>query len=152
MPQSLCQLYVHLVFSTKNRHPFISDQHLEPLHAYLQNLSTQADAPTLQVGSVADHIHLLARFPRTLTIAKWVSVLKSNSSRWMKEKIKNANHPLFSWQAGYGAFSISPTHVDALVHYIQNQKSHHHTESFQDEYRRFLKKYDIPYDERYVWD
>ncbi len=152
MSQSLCQLYVHLVFSTKNRYPFIKSRYSESLHAYLQTVSSDLKAPTLRVGGVADHVHILARLPATLNISKWVQSIKANSSRWLKENVSTPGISKFSWQSGYGAFSISPGHVEALIHYIQDQENHHRTETFQEEYRRFLKIYQIPYDERYVWD
>jgi putative transposase len=152
MSQSLCQLYVHLVFSTKNRYPFIPMDRVDILHAYLQTVSKNLEAPTLRVGGVADHVHLLARFPRTLTIAKWVEILKSHSSKWIKSEFASPKMSKFSWQSGYGAFSVSPSHVQKVVAYIQHQEAHHKTETFQEEYRRLLKKYEVIYDERYVWD
>jgi len=152
MPQSLAQLYIHLVFSTKNREPWLRGDLCSHMHAYLASVSNDLDAPALQVGGVADHVHLLARLPRTLPLADWVSKLKSNSSRWFKEQSATRDHGGFSWQKGYGAFSISVTHVDAVRNYILGQEAHHQKITFQDEYRSLLKKHGIEFDEKYVWD
>lgn len=151
MPQSHAQIYVHLVFSTKNRTPFIDPNIRPELFAYLSEVCRNLDVPTLRVGGVSDHVHLLARMSRTITLAEWVGKLKSVSSQWMKTKGER-NCEMFQWQRGYGAFSISPGHVDPVMRYIMDQEKHHRHESFQDEMRRLFTKYQIPYDERYVWD
>ncbi len=152
MPQSLSQIYIHLVFSTKQRLPYISDENLPPLHAYMTGISKNLNSPVVQIGGVADHVHVLTHFPRDRTIAKWVECVKSNSSTWFKQNAQHPDAKQFSWQTGYGAFSVSPSQVPALKRYIQQQHEHHKTITFQEEYRRFLRKYDITYDERYLWD
>ena len=151
MPQSLAKIYLHLVFSTKDRRPFLRERGLrQELHAYMAGACRQMNSPSLVVGGVEDHVHLLCFLSRTITIADLVKELKRESSKWIKTKSqKDAD---FRWQGGYGAFSISPAHVDDLRRYIENQEEHHRRESFQDEYRRLLKKYEVEYDERYVWD
>jgi putative transposase len=101
-------------------------------------------------GGVADHVHLLVRLSKNIAIAEFVRELKRESSKWIKREAPALDK--FHWQQGYGAFSISPGHVERLKEYIANQEEHHRTESFQDEFRRLLKKYKIEYDERYVWD
>ncbi len=151
MPQSLAKVYLHLVFSTKHRTPFLQDQDLRSeVHAYLSGICRDVDAPALRIGGVEDHVHLLCYMSRTLTIADLVQVLKKESSKWLKTKGEHL--ATFHWQVGYGAFSASPSHVDALCEYIAGQEAHHRGETFQDEYRRLLTKYDVEYDERYVWD
>jgi REP element-mobilizing transposase RayT len=151
MPQSLAQVYLHIVFSTKERGAYLQNATLrEELHKYLGGICRNLDAPSLTVGGVADHVHILCRFSRTLTLADLVRELKRESSKWIKTKSPELSD--FHWQDGYGVFSISPSHVGALRAYIANQEEHHKKETFQDEFRRLLNKYGLRYDERYVWD
>ncbi|MFO0790281.1 MAG: IS200/IS605 family transposase [Pirellulales bacterium] len=151
MPQSLAQLYIHIVFSTKNRQPFLRDDEFrDRTHAYLKGICDNQDSPTLRVGGVADHVHILCRLSKTLDIATLIRELKRDSSKWIKQE--NPRLADFHWQQGYGAFSVSPSHVEALVEYIATQVEHHRQETFQDEFRRLCKKYGIEIDERYVWD
>jgi REP element-mobilizing transposase RayT len=151
MPQSLAQIYLHIVFSTKHRTPFLSDQVLRAeVHKYLGGSCRNLDSPSLCVGGVEDHVHILCRLSRTLAVAEFIRELKRESSKWLKTKGEDLAD--FHWQDGYGALSISPGHVKAVVAYIANQEEHHRKVSFQNEYRRLLKKYGIDYDERYVWD
>ena len=151
MPQSLDKIYLHLVFSTKNREAWLSPELRTDLHAYLGGVCNGRNIPPVRIGGVADHVHLLARFPRTVTVAAWVEEVKTTSSKWIKPRLGN-NRNQFAWQRGYGVFSISPSHVDPLIHYIDNQEAHHRKETFQDEMRRFFKKYEVEFDEKYVWD
>jgi REP element-mobilizing transposase RayT len=149
--QSLTQIYLHIVFSTKNRTPFLNDKpFLERIHAYLAGICNNQDCPALIVGGVEDHVHILCRFAKTIEVAELLRELKRDSSKWIKDEQPRLAE--FHWQAGYGAFSISPSHVDALTAYIKNQEEHHRKESFQDEFRRLCKKYGIEIDERYAWD
>ncbi len=151
MPQSRAQVYLHRVFSTKNRQPFLQDAVIrDELHNYLGGTGNNLDCPVLRVGGVADHVHILCRLGRTITIADLVQELKRNSSQWLKTTSPALAD--FYCQHGYGAFSISPKHVEALREYIARQDEHHRTVSFQDELRRLLNKYDLEWDERYVWD
>lgn len=151
MPQSLSKIYIHVVFSTKDRRPLISDHDTrQRLHEYLGGTCRNLDCPSVKVGGVEDHVHILFRLSRSIDISKLVREIKRESSKWMKETFPEMTS--FSWQAGYGAFSISPTHVDALTKYIAAQEEHHRKESFQDEFRRLLRKYDVEWDERYIWD
>ena len=103
-----------------------------------------------RVGGVADHVHLAASLPRTVTISKLFEVVKKESSKWMKKQ--GAHYENFYWQNGYGNFSVGPSQLDPLIRYIDNQDEHHKTISFQEEFRNLLHKYDMEYDERYVWD
>lgn len=151
MPQSLAQVYLHLVFSTKDRQPFLTDEELRNhLHAYLVGVCENQGAPSLRVGGVEDHVHILCRMSRVLSIADLIKELKRDSSKWVKFQDRKLSD--FHWQSGYGAFSVSPSHVDLLIKYITDQPLHHQRESFQDEFRRICKKYGAPIDERYVWD
>jgi REP element-mobilizing transposase RayT len=151
MSQSLAQAYLHLVFSTKHRHPWLHDPALrEELFHYLGGTCRHLDSPSLIAGGVADHVHILCRLGRTIAISTLVRELKRESSKWLKTKGKELTE--FHWQDGYGAFSISPGHVEPLRKYIAKQEEHHKTVTFQDEYRRLLRKYGVEYDERYVWD
>ena len=151
MPQSLAQIYIHIVFSTSQRHPWLQDSSIgDEMHKYLGGVCNGLECPVLRVGGVADHVHILCRLRRTMSVADLVRDVKRESSEWIKTK--GAQFENFHWQNGYGAFSISPSHVDAVCGYIETQESHHLTESFQDEFRRLLRKYGLEWDERYVWD
>ena len=151
MPQSLAQVYLHIVFSTKDRRRFLCDQELRSrTHAYLVGICQNQGAPSLKVGGVEDHIHLLCRMAKVLSIADLIKELKRESSKWVKQQHLELRG--FYWQSGYGAFSVSPSHVPALIEYIHNQEEHHKQESFQDEFRRLCKKYGVEIDERYVWE
>ncbi len=151
MPQSLSNVIVHIVFSTKDRQPLLADKDIRvQMHAELGGTSKTLNCPPIIVGGVEDHIHLLARQSRTITLADWVKELKRITSIWIKEK-----GPLFkefSWQAGYGAFSVSQSQMGQVHEYIQNQEEHHQQIDFKTEFRAFLKRHEIEYDERYVWD
>jgi len=150
MPQSLSQLFVHLIFSTKNRQPLI-DQSIEAeLHAYLGGACKDLGCYPVIVGGYHDHVHILCNLSRTIAVMKLLENIKSSSSRWVKTK--GADYSGFYWQDGYAAFSVSPSHLDAVYKYIANQHEHHRHQSFQDECRTFFKKYKVDYDERYVWD
>ena len=151
MAQSLSQIYLHIVFSTKNRSPFLQDRTLrQRIHAYLAGTCRNLHSPSLIVGGVEDHVHLLLRLGKELNVSTLVRELKRESSKWIKALDPDLR--AFYWQQGYGAFSLSPSHVDPLKKYIASQEEHHRRETFQDEFRRLLKKYGIDYDERYVWD
>lgn len=151
MGQSLAQIYLHLVFSTKHRTPHLQDPALrQRLHAYLAGTCKNLDSPALIVGGVADHVHLLCRLSKTLELADLLRELKRESSKWIK--VEASGLADFQWQNGYGAFSLSPSHVAPLRAYIARQEEHHQRQTFQDEFRRLLRKYAIEYDERYVWD
>lgn len=148
MPQSLSRVLIHLVFSTKNREPIIAPGIRPRLHGYIVGILDQLKSPSIQTGGVADHVHILFALGRTTTQAEIVEEVKKNSSKWMKA---DGGVPGFSWQAGYGAFSIGESQVETAVRYIQNQEEHHRKVTFQEEYRKFLERYKISYDEKYVW-
>jgi REP element-mobilizing transposase RayT len=151
MAQSLSQIYVHIIFSTKNRKPFLQDiPSRQRLHKFLAKTCNTLDSPCLEAGGVEDHVHLLCRLSKSSSVSDLIKELKRSSSVWVKTELAGLDE--FYWQSGYGAFSISPSHVEALQRYIINQEKHHRRESFQDEFRRLLRKYNIEFDERYVWD
>ena len=150
MPQSLDNVLLHLVFSTKDRFPCLGASIRPALHAYLATVARNAGCECPRAGGVADHVHLAIQFPRTITIAALVEELKTASSKWLKTQSPELSG--FAWQRGYGVFSVGPSDLDALLAYIDNQEEHHRTRTFQDEYRAFLTKYGMAFDERYVWD
>ncbi len=151
MPQSLAQIYVHIVFSTKHRKPFLKDvEFRERTYRYLAGICKNFESSALAIGGVEDHVHLLCRLARCVTVADLVRDLKRDSTKWIK--LQQPQLAQFHWQHGYGAFSISPSHVDSLKGYITNQEEHHRHESFQDELRRLCAKYRLELDERYVWE
>ena len=149
MPQSLAQIYIHLVFSTKGRAGLIPAPTQPRLHAYLAGSFNATGCAAVQVGGMPDHIHVLFRLARTVTISDVVKNAKVESAKWMKDEGGVAD---FAWQAGYGAFSVSASHVGEVTRYIQNQAEHHQVRTFQDEFRRLLERYGVEYDEAYVWD
>jgi len=150
MPQSLSQLYVHLVFSTKHREPMLLSTVREHLHAYLATVLKNQESPALKVGGTSDHVHALFRLSKNLSLAKIVEEVKTSSSKWVKTQGRAFAN--FHWQSGYGGFSVSPGDVGEVVEYIAQQESHHRAVSFQDEFRKLLESHGIAYDERYVWD
>jgi len=151
MPQSLAKVWVHLIFSTKDRYPFLSDKSLcKDMHAYLATVLRNHECETLIVGGVEDHVHSLFALSRNYSIAEIVKEIKRTSSKWIKEK--SPTQTKFHWQNGYGAFSVSHSQLDQVTRYIERQAEHHRRVTFQDEYRAFLKRYRVEYDERYVWD
>ena len=150
MPQSLSSILIHLVFSTKNREPFIQPTIEKELHPYMAKIFRALKSPSLAIDGTADHVHILFSLSRVIKIADLVQEVKTESSKWIKTKGPEFKN--FHWQNGYGAFSIGQSQVAILKRYIARQKVHHQRVTFQDEYRKFLKSYGIDYDERYVWD
>lgn len=120
------------------------------LYAYLATVVRRVDCECFRVGGVADHVHLAVRLSRTVTVAQLVQDLKTGSSKWLKTQTPELAQ--FAWQSGYGAFSVGPSDLNALLAYIDTQEEHHRRRSFQEEYRAFLKRYGIEFDERYIWD
>ncbi|MBI5757634.1 MAG: IS200/IS605 family transposase [Planctomycetales bacterium] len=151
MSQSLSNVIVHLVFSTKDRLPHLNDQNIrEQMHAELGGTSKTLNCPPIIVGGVEDHIHLLARQSRTITLSDWVKELKRVTSIWIKDKSQQFN--TFAWQSGYVAFSVSQSQLSKVIQYIQQQEEHHRKTDFKTEFRAFLNRHEIEYDEWYVWD
>lgn len=150
MPQSLNLIILHIIFSTKNREPFIDETLKSELYPYLAKLCQDNESHAYRVGGFDDHVHLAVNFPRTLSVSKFLEEIKKRSSYWAKTK--GARYQSFSWQKGYGCFSVGYRDLKLLVDYIDNQGEHHKKVTFQEEYRKFLTKYKIDFDERYVWD
>jgi REP element-mobilizing transposase RayT len=150
MPQSLAKVYLHVNFSTKDRAPTLAADWREELFQVLGGVANNSGCRSLVVGGVVDHVHLLFQLPRTLTIADAVRDINSNSSAWVNQTKKPET--AFHWQSGYGAFSVSQSAVAAVREYIDHQPEHHERQSFQDEFREWLRRYEIEWDERYVWD
>ena len=150
MPQSLSAVYIHLVFSTKERRAFLRDETVrKSLHSYLGGISKQLECAPIITGGMEDHVHLLARFGRTITQAEWVKELKRVSNLWLKEQHSIRD---FEWQGGYADFSVSASNLEQVKEYIANQEQHHRKINFQDEMRTLLRRYHVEWDERYIWD
>ncbi len=150
MPQSLANIYIHLIFSTKERVPYLANDWRPDLHAYMATVLANLNSPAVLINSVEDHAHILFNMGRTVTLAQVVEDVKKSSSKWVKSQSSKLDG--FAWQNGYGGFSVSASNVPTVTNYIRNQEKHHRTKSFQDEFRAFLVKHEIEYDERYVWD
>jgi REP element-mobilizing transposase RayT len=150
MPQSLACLHVHLIFSTKQRDPVLHDVVRESLHAYISGVLQKLGCPPVLINSTKDHVHILFDLARTVTVSQAVEDVKKSSSKWLKTQ--GAELGEFAWQAGYGAFAVSESNISIVQAYIANQEEHHRRKSFQDEYRSFLKRHGVAFDERYVWD
>ena len=150
MPQSLSLVVIHIIFSTKGRRVLLDTDTRPKLHGYLATVARNAGCECYRAGGTGDHAHLAIRLSRTLTIANLVETLKTSSSQWVK--IQSPNLADFSWQRGYGCFSVGPSDLESLCNYIDKQEEHHAMRTFQDELRMFLKKYAVTYDEAYVWD
>jgi REP element-mobilizing transposase RayT len=151
MSQSLSKILVHSVFSTKERRPFLRDLGLrEEMHHYIGGILAKLDCQPVVVGGVEDHIHLLCALARTSAASDMVKEVKRGSSLWIKTKGQDLKN--FSWQSGFGIFSIGFSQLPDVKRYIEGQAEHHRKISYQDEFRELLKRYEIEYDERYVWD
>jgi len=149
MGQSLAQNYIHIIFSTKHRQPFIHPPVASELYAYIGGICHQLECLPLTVGGYTDHVHILCKLSKKIALMTLVEKVKANSSKWIKTK--GADYKGFYWQNGYAAFSVSASQVEATTAYINNQHEHHSKKMFQEEYRAFLKKHQVEYDERYVW-
>ncbi len=149
MPQSLSQLYVHLIFSTKHRVPLLLSPVRDQMHAYLATVLKNQDSPALKVGGTTDHVHVLFRLSKNTSLAKVVEESKTSSSKWIKTRGRALKN--FHGQSGYGGFSVSPGEVEEVRNYIAGQEAHHRVVTFQEEYRKLLKSHGIAYDERYIW-
>ncbi len=148
MSQTCGNVVVHLIFSTKQRLPLITPEIRSDLFAYLGGIVREMGGTALIVNGIADHVHMLIRIRPVHSIAAMMRVIKTNSGKW----IHRNGHPKFAWQAGYGVFSVSESHIPAVTKYIATQEEHHKKHSFQEEFVAFLKKNHVAYDERYIWD
>ncbi len=150
MPQSLANVLVHSVFSTSERRPLIREQVRPELYAYTGGILRNLNCQPVQIGGVADHIHVLFRLARTISIAEAMEKTKKGTSKWIKTQADISGD--FSWQAGYGAFSVSREHEESVAQYIREQEAHHRSVTFQDELRTLLREAGLEFDERYLWD
>jgi putative transposase len=149
MAETYASLYVHLVFSTKDRQPTLQAGLRERIWRYLGGIARREEMKAIEIGGTSDHIHALLSLAPTMAPATVVQTLKGNSSKWINESLGLPCR--FEWQEGYGAFSVSSSQIDKIVAYIRRQEQHHRRKSFQQEYLGFLKKHKIQYDERYIW-
>src|SRR5436190_19494758 len=137
-------------FSTKDRQPWLDREVRPRMHAYVATICRNLNAEAFLVGGAADHLHVVTTLPRTLSQADFVEAMKKTSSKWMKAL--GPKYRGFYWQRGYGAFSVSPSQLNAVLKYVAGQEEHHRPRSFQEEYRDFLRNYGVEFKERYVWD
>ncbi|KOH47013.1 IS200/IS605 family transposase [Sunxiuqinia dokdonensis] len=150
MGQSLVQNYLHITFSTKHRQPLIDESIESELHSYLGGTCNNLACQVLTVGGYTDHVHILCMLSKKIALVTLMEELKAHSSKWIKTK--GTAYQNFYWQDGYGAFSVNPSEINTVFNYISSQHEHHQVKTFQEEYRAFLKKYKVDYDERYVWE
>lgn len=150
MANTYCSLTIHCVFSTKNREPFINEPMQSRLWAFVGGIAKQNQFKALCIGGVSDHVHALLSIPAALSVAKAVQLIKGGSSKWVHENFPEMAD--FAWQEGYGAFAVGISQIPETLDYIQKQADHHKVTTFQKEYLNFLKKHNVSYDERYLWD
>jgi len=150
MPQSLSKVILHIIFSTKNREPWL-DSNVRPcMYAYLATICRDLGADVVRVGGVADHVHIITTLPRIVSQAELIEKVKKTSSK--RIKALDPRYRGFFWQRGYGAFSVSPSQLDAVMQYVEAQLEHHRIRTFQEEYRELLRRHGVDFDERYVRD
>jgi len=150
MAQTLVSLYVHIIFSTKNRINIIQPEVEPGLFAYMGGIANNNKSKLLAAGGTENHVPLLASLSKNICLSEFVGDIKRDSSVWIKTQ--GSLYRKFHWQDGYGAFSVGYTQIDSVKRYIARQKEHHARVSFEDEFRYFLKKYKVEYDERFIWD
>ena len=149
MAKTYTSLFYHLVFSTKNREPWLAPNIERRIWNYLGGVARAHKITPLQIGGVEDHIHALVMARPTIAVFEIARFLKGDSSRWIHQEFSNM--AAFGWQDGYGGFSVSKSDVPDVIRYIQNQREHHRRKSFRDEYVELLRQHGIQYDERYLW-
>ena len=150
MPQSLAKILIHAVFSTKNRGDLITSKIEGELYRYTYGIIANHSSKLITANGTSNHVHLLISLGRTMDISRLVAEIKRSTSMWIKSKGNGFEN--FYWQEGFGAFSIGQSQVRTVSKYIANQKSHHSKCDFKDEFRELLNRYEVDYDERYVWD
>ncbi len=148
MSQSLANILIHAIWSTKERRPLLIDHVRAGLHGYTAGILKNLESPAVIINSVADHVHVLCQLSKNLAVCKLIEDVKKNSTKWMK--LQGVGE--FGWQNGYGVFSVSQSNVAAVRKYIKGQAEHHKMHGFKEEFRAFCKRYNVPMDERYVWD
>jgi REP element-mobilizing transposase RayT len=150
VPQSLGKNLIHLIYSTKDREPCLSPEILAGVFKYKAGILKEWKSPALLIGGAADHVHILFGLSKNHALAKVIEEVKKGSSKWMKTPGPGFRD--FHWQAGYGAFSVSQSHVEQVRRYIELQEERHRTRSFQEEFLAFLNRYEMEYDERFIWE
>ncbi len=148
MPSTHHGILIHAIFSTKNRKPIIADAWRDDLYAYFGATAHEHKSVILCSGGIEGHVHLLIKIHPAFAISDTMQLLKANTSRWVNEKHRTR----FEWQRGYGAFSVSQSQADRVKHYIQTQREHHQRHAFRDEYLEILRRHEIDFDPRYVFD
>ena len=149
MSHSYISCRIHYVFSTKGRQNTIVPELQARLWPYMGGIAKTNNMKALAIGGTENHVHLLVSLPSSLSIAKAIQLIKGGSSKWVHDTFPE--HRRFAWQEGYGAFSVSVSHLQTTVSYIHNQQEHHRKISFEEEFLAFLKKHGLEYDERYIW-
>ena len=151
MPQSIAQIYIHLIFGTKDGYPFLNKNIRNRINPYMAAIMNAYDAPALEVNSVSDHVHILFRMSKKYLLPKVIEEVKKQSSKWLKEPEQGLRK--FQWQNGYAAFSVSSSKLEVVRKYIKNQEEHHHKMTFREEIEQFMKHYGVEgYDARYFWE
>jgi len=149
MAQSLSKLYVHIVFHVKNNDVLIRTEDEKELYAYIGGIIKANESFPIQINGTENHLHILTTMSKNISLAKFVEEIKRNSSRWIKSK--GEHYRFFTWQGGYAGFSVSQSKMSVVEKYIENQKYHHKKETFKEEYFKFLREYNIEFDEKYIW-
>ena len=152
MPQSLFQQWIHIIFSTKNRYPFLKELTArQQMHKHIETICNNHQCQTIIVGGTEDHVHLLTNLNKNITLSALIEKIKTSSSKWIKSFQGNMLDQ-FYWQRGYGAFSVSQSNLESVRLYINNQDKHHQKQNFQEELKKFLEQHRLPYKEEYLWD
>ena len=149
MANSYAKIIIHFIFSTKNRQPLITKDSAEPLWSYMAGIAKENKMIPLAIGGMPDHAHVCVVIPPVLSVSKAVQFIKGGSSAWVHEKFSELEK--FKWQEGYSAFSVGQSTLEKTIAYIHNQKIHHAQTSFQEEYRQFLERFKVQFDEKYLW-
>ena len=150
MPQSnVCEI-MHIVFSTRDRFPMLSDEMRPQLHAVFGGILKRLRCKLIKAGGISDHVHVLAAIHATLSISTVVQKLKANSTRWMRSRSTRGKK--FGWQKGYAAFSVSVSQIGRVKDYIENQSEHHRKRCFKDELRFLLNAHGVEFEEEHLWD
>jgi putative transposase len=150
MPQSLTCLHYHLIFATKGRAPLITPEVEARLFEYIGGILRSEGSALIAAGGMPDHVHLLVSLDKRVSLAEALRIVKANSSRWIHETFPALSG--FAWQVGYGAFSVSYSHLERVTAYLSQQAEHHRGTTFQEEFSAFLDRHEIAYDEQYLWD
>ena len=150
MARSFHQNIAHIIFSTKNRHPLITGEYESDLHSYLGAIIRKLNGTALKINGTADHVHILAKTPKTIANTEFMAKLKANSTSWVKSNFEDTKS--FAWQEGYGWFSVSRSNVDQVSACIEGQEEHHRSTTFKEEFLAFLERHEVEYDGRFVWE